>query len=455
MYLTKYLSSFPLGDGRRTLWLNGLSGALDIVTNDLFWRLRDEFNLLQGDIVEILKQRGYLFSSPDEEKEKLETMLEKSRTLRKGSRPKCFVICPTYDCNLSCVYCFEKGMNRNPKVMTEEEIKRAFEAIKTLSQEEEIKPEIQLFGGEPLLAKTKKAVESILKKSMEEGYKVSIVTNGTMVASFEDLFMKYRQTISFFQITVDGVASIHNARRNWSNRNGEGTFKTIISGINSLLTGGFKVNMRVNLDRQNIEHLPQLSEFTHQLGWANNPDFKCSLVSTADHTGKSNYPYLMAEDEIVRELAKLFKSYPNLKKLVNFSAFRIVNHIAKALGVEEAKPSYSNFYYCEACLLEYYVFGVDGYLYACPEAISQFDFAIGRFLPKLEIFEEKMALWEDRHALKMEKCRNCEIVTFCAGGCPYSALWINGDINKPFCNNAKKVLERYVLEMMPLLTRVS
>jgi uncharacterized protein len=56
---------------------------------------------------------------------------------------------------------------------------------------------------------------------------------------------------------------------------------------------------------------------------------------------------------------------------------------------------------------------------------------------------ENFQYWHDRTPLLMEKCRDCECLGICGGGCPYAAEYVNGSIyelDERFCIHAKKLL---------------
>jgi len=92
---------------------------------------------------------------------------------------------------------------------------------------------IELFGGEPLLKRTKEMVLRTLDFAGKQKIKVSIITNGVMVKEFIDDLSKFKDTIEMLQITLDGPDFIHNRRRKFYS--GKGSFKSIEEGINLLL----------------------------------------------------------------------------------------------------------------------------------------------------------------------------------------------------------------------------
>lgn len=443
MYVSKYISEFEV-QGNNVLLVNALTGAVDVATPDLMRILRETPSALPGDTLASLRKRGYLLPSEAEEQCLLEKLAEEARSLRRGKRPREYIICPTYDCNLSCSYCFERTIERRPKVMADAEIDALFRAVDALLPQEERPPVLQLFGGEPLLPGTKAAVARIFEEGRRRGLRTNIVTNGVNVLAFSDLIETFAESIVSFQITIDGPPEVHDLRRKRPGSTNTGTFAQMMDATDYLVTHGHKIMLRVNVDRQNVDRLPALADRIVERGWQDADNFRCGAVPVQNHTGDTRYPYYMREDEVVAAIARLFGEHAGLDRVIGFDYYRLVNRIAHALRAGGTEYSGPSFHSCEACMGDYYVFGVDGYIYPCPEAIAQPRFAIGSFLPQLDLDETRAAAWRDRSALKISKCRECEIISFCAGGCAYAALYAHGDMFEPVCGDAKLVLAEYV-----------
>lgn len=138
------------------------------------------------------------------------------------------IILPTEQCNFRCLYCYEDfniGRMKNDVVLGVKNLiaKRA-SSLGHLN--------ISWFGGEPLLAK--KVIHEIsqhaLLLSARAGFTLtgSITTNGYLLDSetFEGLIA---DGISGFQITLDGLGTIHDSSR--KRADGRGTFERIWSNL--------------------------------------------------------------------------------------------------------------------------------------------------------------------------------------------------------------------------------
>ncbi len=425
--------------------INGLSGAVDLLDDATKSLLDDPPADGQGDptLISRLRQRGYLLADQDEEERLLLAMGRRQERLSQ-ERPLQFVLCPTHSCNLACRYCFEGPItSRAPRILQDGEMDAAFRAMDEISARNPArKREVSLFGGEPLLPSTRRAVRKILREAEARGMAVGVVTNGTnLVGSYRDLILEYRHLLGHFQITIDGPQLIHDYRRPF--RGGDGSYTAATDAIDLLVGLGLRVAMRVNLDAQNVGYLPQIAEMVVARGWDQRPNFRCVLAPVADHLDTGVYPALLPEDQLVRELAEVMAGSEIARRLFRLDLFRSARHLSGVLGLTSVKGQ-PMFHYCEANGLNAYVFGADGYIYPCSEMLDQPDLAIGSFLPAFEIDERKAAPWRNRSILTMPKCRGCQVATFCGGGCAYQALKRSGSPTEPACYGAEKVITAFL-----------
>lgn len=444
MHTTKYLVVKEIGAGQ-SLLVNTLSGAMDLIESRFVPLLSDPDKIDDAEVVKSLRERGYLFDSPADE-EKLLTELYN----RYGERPESpvLVVCPTHSCNLRCRYCFESSLvSTSKEMMRPGDIDPLFDAFKKIDPEAN---RLQLFGGEPLLPATYQVVAEILKKAKKLGFKADVITNGVNINRFIDLIKSYKSLIGSFQVTLDGPKSIHDQRRILAS--GKGTFDRILKNIGLLLENGINVSVRVNVDAQNIDFLPELADIFAERGWTDLSNFHCAMAPVNDHTGSLDGSNLLTEDVIAKKFLEMRGRHENLSRL-NHQLFRSLDHIIKALDFDNPRPSIPRFKYCESNSLECYAFGADGYIYACSETISHHDLAIGTYRPEFELWEERVALWDNRSILTLEKCRDCNIATLCGGGCAYAALAINGSQSEPACQDAKKTVDSYLDSIKDTLIR--
>ncbi|MBQ9558915.1 MAG: 4Fe-4S cluster-binding domain-containing protein [Bacteroidaceae bacterium] len=95
-----------------------------------------------------------------------------------------FALMLTWQCNLNCVYCFEKHKSAN-KVMSLETAKAIInkEFSEMAARQDGGIIKVEFFGGEPLLrfSVIKELTEWIKKKDFGVGYELSVTTNGSLL----------------------------------------------------------------------------------------------------------------------------------------------------------------------------------------------------------------------------------------------------------------------------------
>lgn len=448
MYLTKYLVFFEL-DSSTVLLVNSLSGSVDKTSHDLASKLKrvhqkktSEIDFeMESSIETHLKERGYLFETREDEENSLLALYEKSKEIY-AQNPVKFVICPTYSCNLRCTYCFEGDfVAKNKTVLNKEQLSSILSAVDEIRERQSISRWVfELFGGEPLLRSTKPIVEEIFHELHNRGDILAIITNGTNILEFKEMIQEYQDILDSIQVTLDGPKTIHDKRR--KHTNGKGTFDEIVRGIDFLLDAGISARVRVNIDRENIYYLPEFVAFMERKTWPSHRNFHCDIVPVNSHTSRVHSPHILREDEAVRIILDMFPDIATLRKTFNFTMFRVLTYISSILEPARQHVAVTPaFHYCEANSLEYYVFGPDNGLYACPDTIINKEYAIGTYFPELNIDEEKRSSWK-RDILSIPKCRECEVATFCGGGCALAPRE-RGEMN-PDCNGAKEALFAYL-----------
>lgn len=446
MHLTKLASLHRLTPDA-SLLVNALSGAVDLVNNDLRTRLLElglggEPALSQSER-RALGERGYLFADEGGERAALRKVYEAYERLS-SSRPLQFVVCPTYHCNLACTYCFEsEELRARPEVMDEQQIDRAFAAMGRLAEQQPGKEtQVVLFGGEPLLPITEPAVEAVVQRAARAEIPVQVVTNGTYLKRFVPLFRRYPGTVRGAQVTLDGPAAVHDVRRKWPN--GAGTFSQIVAGVDACLDAGIEVSLRVNLDRQNLPYLEDTAQLLEERGWAGRKGFRCQLAPVTDHVGTSTYPYFMREDELARPVLELWHRRPELKEVMDFQLFRVLHHLISVLEPGQHSRTMPRFHYCEADRGDMFTFGPDGLVYICSESIGDKRHAVGSYSPDFQMWPGRLKEWQNRSILTLPECQQCNIATFCGGGCAYAALKRFGSPAHGVCEGAPEVFKAYV-----------
>lgn len=148
---------------------------------------------------------------------------------------------------------------------------------------------------------------------------------------------------------------------------------------------------------------------------------------------------------LITLVAELFSQYNHNNRVFNLTMFRVLRHLNQVINPSRGQIDFGcSTVYCEANMLQFYVFSPDGDIYACPETVGQHQYSIGKYDKKLLLNTNKVNDWNNRTIFRIPKCKECKIAMFCGGGCAYAALSINGNIDSPVCDNAEKVLTQYI-----------
>ena len=166
---------------------------------------------------------------------------------------------PTLHCNFDCSYCFEES--KPAKYMTDE-VENSL--IGFIEKNKKIKQfHITWFGGEPLMAFDR--IVSITNRIKEIGinFKAHMITNAYLLTD-KVIDMLDDLNINKIQITVDGLAEIHDKRRPLVS--GGKTFDKIVSNIDNLKRKkeDFPIVIRVNVDKNNENDFIEVLKFFYK-----------------------------------------------------------------------------------------------------------------------------------------------------------------------------------------------
>lgn len=392
----------------KNLAFNSATCALAEV-NDTFFRLLNEIeqnnfckeNLNEEDlkIFKSMKKCGFIV---DDCLDEIEFLKFKSYQGRFNTDNLRLTIAPTFACNFACPYCYENTKN---EIMTESVIKAICEEVHAAA---ECKKRIYItwYGGEPLLAKNIiwHLSENFLKDCENFGahYSARIVTNGYLIdAETVEKFKNYKITNA--QITIDGPPDIHNNRRKLKNSS-KPTFEIILQNTRKLLEAGIRVDIRVNVDKTNEEHVEELLDIllSYQLE-------KAFLYIGHVEVSTEFCQSISGNCLSTKEYALKFVDFERLLLKKGF-------HSDNYPLYPRAKSNN-----CGADSITSKVVAPDGSLYKCWHDMSFPDKSIGNIKDKSVLngsnimSQVKYMLFDP---LKKQKCVKCNILPICMGGCP-------------------------------------
>lgn len=383
-------------DSNKHIAYNSFSNALALMET----RQYDEYRLFEKDnehplanaFIKDLRKGHFVV---DDEVDELALIRHRLLKGRYGSSGLGLTIAPTSDCNFRCVYCYEKD-SMHHATMAEETQQAIINFI------EDRAPNlsdlhISWFGGEPLLALD--IIENMTKRilSLAEEYKflysASIVTNGYLLSP-ENARRMLDCKIASCQVTIDGEAETHNARR--PHASGSDTYDVIIKNLQAVKDILPFIILRVNIDKENTDAISHVIETLKELQLNNVNAYPAPILDT---NGCYSAGACLSSSEFFRfEYDFIKASRDHNRMLQKYPAI-----LCRACGADDSSA---------------YVIDADGKLYKCWSdiGISELSFgsvAKGVLNPMNEILYIKNDPTHDT------KCSKCKFLPICLGGCPH------------------------------------
>jgi uncharacterized protein len=335
-------------------------------------------------------------------------------------------IIPTMDCNFRCRYCYQH--DRNPQRMDQliqDSIIRAVENRGNILS----KLTVMWYGGEPLL--TMDIIEHLsrnfmrLSKKHNFDYYANISTNGFLLS--KDVIKKLlNYKVKEYQISFDGPPKTHNQRR--IHKDGSPTFDRVFNNLKIFqeFKDDFQASIRIHFDTSNVDEINQLLEiFSRQF--------------SDDRRFKIYFQHYHSMNEAT--IKKCGFGPPPAEKIPEIIMKLYRSAVEKGLNVSIPTRTTPRFFYCEAELNYYYLINYNGDILACVHTLDPKS-KIGEVTQTgdLKISHEKRTPWLTKDPLEEEKCRKCNLLPLCSGGCAYQKVFHNNIKCLRIKPNFKKIL---------------
>ncbi len=424
MYFSKYNIFSQIKDSNDHYLVNILTGNADILSAE------KAAEIISGQFTDIDEyvEKGYLTDEALEKKLYNEKYLEFIEA-RDTDEVQIFFV-PWYSCNFDCSYCYQSEYDNSPKPLQNEVIDSFFDYVN--EEFSTRKKYITLFGGEPLLPgdRNKKTVAYFLAKAKELNVEIAIVSNGYALEEYIPLLKQHR--IREIQVTLDGVGPMHDIRRPL--KGGQATFDKIVRGINLAIENKITINLRVVLDKENIEQLAELAQFAIAQGWTRSTFFKTQFGRNYElHYCQAGNQKLLSRIEFYETLYKLSQNNPEILEF-HKPAFSISKYLFE--NGELPLPLFDS---CTGCKTEW-AFDYTGNIYACTATVGKPGSSLGTFYPEKTKQTDKIFEWEDRDVTTITACKSCSMQLACGGGCAEVAFNKTGNLHSPDCRPIKELI---------------
>ncbi len=411
--------------------VNLLNGSADILNPVEAGMLKD---FLGGKTLETafhknLSEQGYLVDEKEEER------LYRSKYLdfvdeREEEEIQLFFV-PNYSCNFACTYCYQDEYTTTKQGLTTEIIDAFFSYV--YAEFAGRKKYLTVFGGEPLLnsPKQKELISYLLKQANSVNLDVCFVTNGYSLPEYIDILKTAK--IREIQITLDGVGSMHDERRFL--KGGGKTFDKIVEGIDACLANNLPVNLRMVVDKENINGLSEMAQFAIDKGWTKNDLFKTQLGRNYElHHCQATSEKLFSRISLYETIYNEVREHPHI---VEF--YKPAYSVAKFLAENGELPD-PLFDACPACKSEW-AFDFTGHIFSCTATVGKEGESLGTFYPEVSRKDDLISAWENRDVTSIPECSTCNMQLACGGGCGSVAKNRTGSVCSTDCRPVKELLE--------------
>ncbi|WP_019909302.1 radical SAM/SPASM domain-containing protein [Paenibacillus sp. HW567] len=425
MKASNYNFFYDFPEEGKTLAYNSRTAALALMEKDKYdsyqkFQNENDITYLDAELIKQLKLGGFIL---DRDLSEIDIM--KSRLLRNrySTRQLGLTIATTLNCNLGCIYCYEKDF-RNNKKMSQEVLDKIVELV--MNQAKGLDSlSVCWYGGEPLLDMN--VIRFLSNKFMqicEENkieYSASIITNGYRLdRSLAEELRGFK--VFMAQVTIDGPKEIHDIRRPLVG--GQPTFDKILDNIKET-SDVLNISLRINTDTTNKDELDDLLQLIK------NSDLKEKIHIYLGHVKNSNDCYSKNSCMTTKSFTEL--SYEFDEKVHNN-------------GFHSGFYSFPNLTgpYCTADSMNSMVLDPEGYIYNCWTEVGNVKDSYGSIVD--ESFEGNINLRLEYllfEPFNNDKCSSCKILPVCMGGCPNSRVSGEDDRCSEYKYNLQKKLEDY------------
>lgn len=410
MYISRYNSEFKVAD--HLYIFNALSGALNRIESrdyiDAWNRINEgQQNDVPDDFLRRLKSKGFIYETIEDEQAQYNRV--RNIALRHyGKVLRCHIVL-TYNCNLDCVYCFEKNLPRHTDVMSLSLAEKCMKTIKELAAGYD-KVELVLFGGEPLLCNEKQlsCISYIVGYADEHGWIIDIISNGVNLMHFLNSVSPINN-LGQIQLTIDGPKEIHDLRKPMTS--GLGSFDKIVASIDAALDRKLNCVVRINVDKQNIESLPVLNQFIQEKGWFKNAWFGAYIGLTYDFLG--DYEYQLYPFDVLKRILDFRLKIPSMRS-ISLESWEPLQFILYPFF--KGEPRLPKFYFCSAQNNEIN-FDLYGRVYFCADSVGRDDCQTGIFTPELSFTNIATNIRQNTVEGTTKPCSTCPVELCCGGGC--------------------------------------
>lgn len=157
----------------------------------------------------------------------------------------------TRACNLHCVHCYARAVDRtHEKELAHEQGLALIDDLDAFGV-----PVILFSGGEPLM---RPDLVELAKHAVSKGMRAVISTNGTLITPKKAEELK-NIGLSYVGVSLDGMEAVNDRFRGK-----KGAFQDALAGIRNCQEAGLKVGLRFTINRMNVSEIPHIFDLLEE-----------------------------------------------------------------------------------------------------------------------------------------------------------------------------------------------
>ncbi|MBI4802558.1 MAG: radical SAM protein [Elusimicrobia bacterium] len=358
-------------------------GDKEKVSLDIYYFFRDLTALLKGCY---------------NEKEERNAVEKTAFSIPYNTLPVLSEIAVTYRCNLSCRFCYAACGCKKDEAQPGLPAESLREILGIIKEEAQV-PSVSFTGGEPML---RPDLPQLIRHAKSLDMWTNLITNGTLLTPQTVSALK-DAGLDSAQVSVEaGAAALHDAIVRKA-----GAFDMTVRGIKELVKAGIRTHTNTTVSALNKNALSGIPDLVKELGL---DKFSMNMLMPVGAAGANFDDTFISYSEIGALVEGVRRRAHGLG--LEFMWYSptpmcIFNPVASGLGNKG----------CAAC---------DGLLSVAPDGeilpCSSYSRPMGNILGHKGAFK---ALWESgpfgffrNKGFAHEKCRKCEDLAVCNGGCP-------------------------------------
>lgn len=335
----------------------------------------------------------------------------------------------THKCNLRCRYCF---VSKKPQTMSYQTALDAANFLIANAEHSGATPNINFFGGEPMLEWETIIVPltRYVREKYGKPFEIGITTNGTLLSQDRIDFMKANQFS--FLLSCDGGPNTQNYNR--PKANGEGSFEDVQKWLPSILAWRPGTTFRMTAIPATCQNLMSDILFAEQAGFTN------FFVMPNEFEEWPEDARAKMGTQIQAYCDYYIESYRQGKKPIVFLPMERCFKEILLINQAEQKGTFRTLTKCQACgkcglgASRFAAIHPDGSIYACQELTSNDEkcqvFRIGDIYAGVDDAKRKRLMdWYDGEKTTGDHCEQCLYNRVCDGDCVANNYLITGSIN--------------------------